>query len=256
MNLIGYSLVRGDKMNNISNIKRTPIKHIYGYIYLTTNLVNGRKYIGQHAYSKPEVDKTYLGSGKALEKAINKYGKENFIVDILGWAQSLKELDELEKYFIRELDAVESRIYYNLSVGGHGISRGSRMSQETRKKMSMSRMGEKNPMYQNGILVTGRNNGMYGKIHSKETKQKIREKAINRNLSGENNPCYGEKHPLSRQPVCLSLSGDLIRRYHSMADAERDGFYKQGVRNACIGKTKSYRGYKWMYLEDYKETQL
>lgn len=45
------------------------------YVYLTTNLVNNKKYIGQH-YG--EVTDSYIGSGSILKKAIEKYGKNNF----------------------------------------------------------------------------------------------------------------------------------------------------------------------------------
>ena len=50
------------------------------YVYLTTNLINGKKYIGQY-YG--EVDDNYIGSGSTLKKAINKYGKGNFKKEIL-----------------------------------------------------------------------------------------------------------------------------------------------------------------------------
>ena len=43
-------------------------------IYKTTNLVNGKIYIGKDKYNNPK----YLGSGKILKLAINKYGKGNF----------------------------------------------------------------------------------------------------------------------------------------------------------------------------------
>ena len=49
---------------------------MYGYIYLTTNLVNDMKYIGQRKYGQPE---PYLGSGVYLKRAIKKYGQINFI---------------------------------------------------------------------------------------------------------------------------------------------------------------------------------
>lgn len=54
---------------------------MYGYIYLTTNLINERKYIGQHTSS--EFDPNYKGSGKILWQAINKYGWDNFSVRML-----------------------------------------------------------------------------------------------------------------------------------------------------------------------------
>lgn len=45
---------------------------MYGYIYITTNLVNGKKYIGRH---KSEVfDESYKGSGLLLSRSIDKYG--------------------------------------------------------------------------------------------------------------------------------------------------------------------------------------
>lgn len=43
------------------------------YIYLTTNLINGKKYIGQHNGS---IKDNYLGSGVLLVKAIEKYEKK------------------------------------------------------------------------------------------------------------------------------------------------------------------------------------
>lgn len=43
------------------------------YIYMTTNLINEKKYIGKH---KGELDGSYLGSGTALLRAIDKYGKK------------------------------------------------------------------------------------------------------------------------------------------------------------------------------------
>ena len=50
------------------------------YIYLTTNTINGMKYIGKH-YG--ELDDSYLGSGKLIKQAILKYGKDHFIKSIL-----------------------------------------------------------------------------------------------------------------------------------------------------------------------------
>ena len=49
---------------------------MYGFIYITTNHINGKKYIGQRKYDKQGKWKEYLGSGVVLSKAIKKYGIE------------------------------------------------------------------------------------------------------------------------------------------------------------------------------------
>jgi hypothetical protein len=47
-------------------------------IYKTTNLINGKMYVGQDSHNNP----LYLGSGKVLGLAIEKYGIENFKKEI------------------------------------------------------------------------------------------------------------------------------------------------------------------------------
>lgn len=85
------------------------------YIYLTTNLINGKQYIGQHK-GKPNDD--YFGSGTAITRAINKYGKENFQKEILCYCESQQEANEKEKYYIQKFDAINNKNFYNLAEGG------------------------------------------------------------------------------------------------------------------------------------------
>ena len=87
------------------------------YIYLTTNNINGMKYIGKH-YG--ELDDAYLGSGKILKLAINKYGKENFTKTILYVSKDDDENSEKEKYFIALHNAVTNPLFYNIHEGGKG----------------------------------------------------------------------------------------------------------------------------------------
>ena len=84
------------------------------FIYITTNLINGKQYIGQH---QGYLDDKYLGSGVNLIKAIKKYGKENFKREILEFCKK-EELDLKEQYWIKYYNAYENENFYNLSKGG------------------------------------------------------------------------------------------------------------------------------------------
>ena len=108
------------------------MKKTYYYIYETTNLINGKTYIGQHITEN--LDDGYLGSGRALLRAIKKYGKINFRKEILLFAANLTALNFMEKCLVT-LDYIEDHANYNMREGGG--SRGS-PSQLTRLKLSIS----------------------------------------------------------------------------------------------------------------------
>lgn len=92
------------------------MKH-YGYVYMTYDLHNNMRYIGQH---KGEFTNKYLGSGTAICNSINKYGKDSFKVELLEYADSKDELDNLEIKYIKDYNAVISPDFYNISSGGTG----------------------------------------------------------------------------------------------------------------------------------------
>ena len=97
---------------------------MYGYIYLTTNLINNKKYIGKRVipdkYKNDLKSDPYLGSGKNLKKAIKKYGEENFSKEILFMCSTSSELSSMERYYIKIYDAVKSKNFYNIHEGGDG----------------------------------------------------------------------------------------------------------------------------------------
>lgn len=95
---------------------------MFGYIYKTTNLVNGKIYIGQKK-SETFIE-SYKGSGKLLLKALKKYGKDNFKSDIICWVESKKELDTIERDLIKKLNSRDPDVGYNLAEGGEGSNGG------------------------------------------------------------------------------------------------------------------------------------
>lgn len=85
----------------------------YNYIYKTTNLINGKFYVGRHSSNKePEKDR-YLGSGKNFIKALKKHRRINFKREILEFCDNFIEMCEKEVYWIKKLNAVKSPLGYN-----------------------------------------------------------------------------------------------------------------------------------------------
>jgi group I intron endonuclease len=114
---------------------------MYGIIYKTTCIINGKIYVGQ-TISK---DLHYLGSGTKITDAIKKYGRENFKRETLKECDNQKLLDVWEMVFIKKLRATNPRIGYNIlpgSANGFGQVNPSSLP-EVRKKISESAMGRK-----------------------------------------------------------------------------------------------------------------
>ena len=87
----------------------------YYLIYKITNTVNGKYYIGAHKTSNK--DDGYMGSGKAIRQAEQKYGIENFEKDILFECSSEEEMFQKEQELVTE-EVVNDRMSYNLKPGG------------------------------------------------------------------------------------------------------------------------------------------
>lgn len=91
---------------------------MFGYIYITTNKINGKQYIGKKQSST--FDCNYFGSGSRLVEALKKYGKQNFSTEIIEWCETKEQLNEREKYWIAKYNAVENESFYNIAHGGDG----------------------------------------------------------------------------------------------------------------------------------------
>lgn len=141
-------------------------------IYKTTNLINQKFYVGKDTHNNPN----YYGSGKRLNLAIKKYGIDNFKKEIIEICNNLEQLNDREKFWIKELNAINEG--YNISLGGDG---GDTISNNPRKKEIGKKISESNK----GRFI--------GKTNSKETREKI-SKSLKGKLVGDKNPNYGKNH--------------------------------------------------------------
>lgn len=187
------------------------------FIYLTSNLITGKKYIGKH---HGELDDDYLGSGILLQKAIKKYGKENFKRDILYISKNAEENNQKEIEFIKAYNAVENKEFYNIAPGGDGgdIFHTLPLEQQKQIRKEISKR------------VSGINNPMYGKHHSEETKEKLRRvdksytqteeyrKYMSEVVSGPRNGMYGRRHTEeSKQKMSDAKKGKKLGKLNGNA---------------------------------------
>lgn len=91
---------------------------MFGYIYKTTNLINNKIYIGKHNRNK--FDNNYVGSGRLVKAAIQKYGFENFKCEMIDIAMNLQDLNTKERFWIEKYHSTDKSIGYNLTSGGDG----------------------------------------------------------------------------------------------------------------------------------------
>lgn len=133
----------------------------YGFVYVTTNNINNKKYVGICALHRPN-HRTYLGSGKYLKKAIKKYGSSNFSREIVKYCLTQEDLIQAEIDMIKGNNCVKDSNWYNVSTGGKaslGFT-GKKHKPETIAKMKAN---YKRPMTEETIARFQEN----GKIRSK-----------------------------------------------------------------------------------------
>jgi group I intron endonuclease len=99
-------------------------------IYLITNTVNGKKYVGQHCGDSTKRWKEHLSSALKLEnplplyRAMRKYGTEQFsygVLEQIPLSKGPEYLNDREKELIKEYKSHISQNGYNVTWGGQGI---------------------------------------------------------------------------------------------------------------------------------------
>jgi group I intron endonuclease len=156
---------------------------MFGYIYETTNLINGKTYIGKR---QGKFDNTYYGSGMILKQALKKYGRQNFKISVLAECDTECELNNAEVVFIEQYNPV-----YNIAKGGTGgdtLARASKSyKQEVIAKRKQSMINTWSSISEEQREQWGKNisNAKKGKAtrpasytHSEEVKQRIRESNV------------------------------------------------------------------------------
>lgn len=231
-------------------------------VYLITNLVNNKKYVGMDSNNNP----SYLGSGTLILKALKKYGRKNFKKEILEECTSLKHLEERETWWIKKLDALQDHNFYNLE---DNRKRGTnpfanktekekkeiygKISQKLKGKPNYKNRKPKPPHFSQQQKERFKDRGN----RSEESKRKQSESLTGKKQNQKIKNWKQSKHSKTLKPILqFNLEGEFIREWLSIKEAQNYYFPKgkkhghhngSHIVNNLRGKTKKAFGFVWEY---------
>lgn len=226
------------------------------HIYLITNIINSKIYIGQTNGKR----KDYFAGGKLIKQAIRKYGKENFSRKILieGDFDKIK-LDELERYYIKEYKSSDSKIGYNLAPGGEGHI-GYKYSKETieKRKISLKKSAEARGYWKTPEQIENSASKNRGRKFGEEFRQKCRERALSQEITEDRRNKMNEgvrKHYYKEFDV-FTLDNRYIQTFGIIMDAVRELKLPAHAKTGIINNLKKRQNSCQSYIFKYKEVAI
>lgn len=206
-------------------------------VYQIRNAIDNKIYVGssKNLYSRKESHFYNLSKNKHinqhLQNAYNKYGKENFIFEIIEFCNTDEQII-FEQYWLDKLNVCSNG--YNIQPKAGKII----VTEETRKKLRGR---------------TPWNKGKRG-IYSEETLLKMKDN--HDDISGIKNPFYGKHHTQEFKDKMMKERGHMVLCietkvvYFSLREAERETkIARTNITRACKGKIKTAGGYTWKFID-------
>lgn len=202
-------------------------------VYMHKNKINNKVYIGQTRTSvnnRWQDGKGYKGC-TLFERAINKYGWDNFEHIIVASNLTKEESCQMEKDLIALYESTNPQKGYNISTGGESGHTGVPMSKEAREKISIANKG---------------------KIVSEETRKKMSVASSKYKISDLAYIRAAEVHNIP--VVQLTKDGLYVNTYVSSAEAERQTGINAADISVCRrGESKSAGGFIWVDASTYNK---
>jgi hypothetical protein len=221
------------------------MKHYF--TYKTTNLKNGKCYIGVH--STTNLNDGYMGSGYKLQAAIKKYGKENFKTEPIQFFNSIEDAYKHEAELVNEI-WVKSKNNYNTALGGLGgfyhIDTKGKNNPNYGKRWSCEwRVQQSNRMKEYYQLNKPTN---LGRTFDDSWRENISKSRKERGSSKDDkNPNFGK----GKVVLQYDKNGTIIKEWisaHTAAKYMRIG--SENIYRCLQGKNKTAAGYIWKFKVD------
>ena len=233
----------------------------YGIIYKITNRVNGKIYVGHTIQGLEKRWKQHIYQAKnrflPICNAIKYYGPENFSIETLYECATKEELDEQEKIFSEKLNAMIPYGYTCRVGSGPGT-----ISEETRRKLSESKKGEKNPQFgcrgkdsplfgiarseeskrKNAEAHTGEKHVGFGKHLSEETRKKI--SAANRGKVRSEEARAKLSEALSKTYRLISPKGEEVSINGLIRFCKENGLNRSSMFKVAAGNQEHHQGWR------------
>jgi len=210
------------------------------FLYKITNRINGKIYIGQTNNIRYRWNRHRYESKHpkyAIHLAMQKYGIDNFKIDIIAICESLADANLTEIFLIKYNNTQNKKIGYNIEVGGNR----SPMSVETKQKISQSLIGHARP----DISIANTN-----RIVSEETKQKISIANIGKIHTEETKQKISKSHTgIKTGPLSIEHKQKLSK---AGKGKKRSDIARKNISNAKLGDKNPatrYRGKNWKIID-------
>ena len=242
------------------------------YTYMVTNKINGKVYVGSHSWKGEGIDHNYFGSGTAITRAVKKYGKENFQVEVLYYYDTVEECRKDEERILTEYNVRDCPHSYNCKNSAIGMT-SEDMTDEIRQKLSQANKGKTiSDETRQKISQT-----LKGKTFSDETRKKLSQANKGKTFSeehrkklsqahkgkrGKGTPNYGKKFSeehrqklsqaknYKKVPVVAIDKNGKVKIFESIIECARKLNLHRGNIYQCLnGRQNHTGGYTFKYIE-------
>lgn len=196
------------------------------YIYKKQLIATGKFYIGKHNGK----NKNYKGSGVDWKKDYKLYVKNpklDIITEIIEWVDNIENINKREVYWLEFYDAANNPLFYNKTNKAKGINKFSREVVDKRAKK------------------------LIGTKRSDETKMKMSISKKGKKTSNKTKNIMSKSSPKRKKIIQYDLEGNFIKVWECMSDAAR--FYNVSTGDltcCCKEKQLTVKKHIWKYYEE------